>query len=190
MAESEMENPMSDPVGLGTCRAMLLGIAMLAAAIPMTAASAAETASLPASAAPEDGGTVILGVGLVVGLPGTGDSAVDDALVENSMVGVLKRAGLDIWHGQIAPGRVATVMITAELPQRPRDGAPLSVTVAAIGDAVSLAGGTLLATPLRDADGKVYAIGQGRIDARAQRAAVLAQPAVLDIGRLRQLAAQ
>jgi len=141
----------------------LLGIAMLAVALAMRPAAADETR------------TVVLGVGLVVGLPGTGDSTVDDALVESSLVGVLRRAGLDLWPGQIAPGRVAKVMVTAELPEHPRAGSALSVSVTPIGDAASLAGGTLLATPLRDQDGTLYGVGQGPVDSGAQFAALPAQ---------------
>ena len=88
---------------------------------------------------------------------------MDKAFVERSIVGVLKRAGLDLWQDQIKPGRVAMVLIAAELPSNLEGGARVDVSVSAIGDAISLAGGTLLPTPLRDSNGMVYTVSQGRI---------------------------
>jgi len=102
----------------------------------------------------------VIGTGIVIGLAGTGDSEVDESLVAKSIVGVLKRAGLDVWKGQIEPGRIAKVIVTVELSPA---GKALATTVTAIGDATSLAGGTLLATPLRYSDGAVQSMGQGRV---------------------------
>jgi len=175
-------------------RIRLLGIlttvALVAAelaAIP-SAATAADTA--PAFAGPDRSSTVVTGVGLVVCLPGTGDSAVDDELVQLSIVGVLRRAGLDIWRGEILPGRVAKVLISAELPTNPAEGARFFVSVTAIGDAASLASATLLATPLRDPNGKVYAVGQGRIDVGTRAATAAGQPLPSDFdGRVGTLVA-
>ena len=115
------------------------------------------------AAASEQG--MLVGVGLVIGLPGTGDSAIDANAIDSSIVGVLKRAGLEPWRGQIKPGRVAVVMLSAQLPDGAGDGTRIAVSVSAIGDARSIAGGTLLVAPLRDADGTVHAIGQGLIAA-------------------------
>lgn len=115
------------------------------------------------AAASEQG--MLVGVGVVIGLPGTGDSAIDATAIDSSIVGVLKRAGLEPWRDQIKPGRIAVVMLSAELPDGARDGTPIAVSVSAIGDARSIAGGTLLVTPLRDAEGTVHAIGQGLIAA-------------------------
>ncbi|MGE0119179.1 MAG: flagellar basal body P-ring protein FlgI [Dongiaceae bacterium] len=117
----------------------------------------------PPNAAADPGTRLLVGVGLVVGLSGTGDSVVDQKAVETSIVGVLKRAGLEPWREQIGPGRVAVVMLSAALPEIPRDGARIDVSVSAIGDARSIAGGTLLVAPLRDADGVVHATGQGPV---------------------------
>jgi flagellar P-ring protein FlgI len=117
----------------------------------------------PVAAASEQG--MLVGVGLVIGLPGTGDSAIDANAIDSSIVGVLKRAGLEPWRGQIKPGRVAVVMLSAQLPDGAGDGTRIAVSVSAIGDARSIAGGTLLVAPLRDADGTVHAIGQGLIAA-------------------------
>ncbi len=155
---------------------MLTAVALVAAEVAGIPSAATAADAAPAVARPDQGSNTVVGIGLVVGLPGTGDSAVDDALVESSIVGVLRRAGLDIWRGEILPGRVAKVVISAELPANPAEGTRFSVSVTAIGDAASLAGGTLLATPLRDPNGKVYAVGQGRIEVGKQVATAAGQP--------------
>lgn len=160
--------------------------------LALAGAAADETAQSGAEPAPES--SVVMGVGLVIDLPGTGDAAVDHTFVESSIVGVLKRAGLDLWPGQIKPGRIAKVMVTAELPADAADGKRVVVSVTAIGDATSLAGGMLLATPLRDEDGKIYTVGQGAVEVGNQvadvelseqpviaaRIGVLADGAILD----------
>ncbi len=119
---------------------------------------------------------MLVGVGVVIGLPGTGDSAIDANAMEASIVGVLRRAGLEPWRDQIKPGRVAVVMLSAELPDGAHDGTKIAVSVSAIGDARSIAGGTLLVAPLRDADGTVHAIGQGPIAAEGAPTAAAAAP--------------
>jgi flagellar P-ring protein FlgI len=108
-------------------------------------------------------GELLYGVGIVVGLPGTGDSVVDQDLVDHSIVGVLKRAGIEPWRGAIEPGRVAAVTLSAELPDGAVDGVKVEVRITPIGNARSLAGGTLLIAPLHGPDGAVYALGQGSI---------------------------
>jgi flagellar P-ring protein FlgI len=196
---------MSDRVFLSACRAALLTAAMLASPLLAAAPSVAgDSDASAAAAANSDGHGMVMGVGLVVGLPGTGDSSIDQGFVEQSIVGVLKRAGLDLWRGQIEPSRVAKVLITADLPANAADGARIVVHITAIGDAASLAGGTLLATPLRDENGKVYGVGQGAVEvdrsgalaagqpqqnAAGTRDAVLALGAVIDARRPGQVAA-
>ena len=152
-------------------------VAALVAALTLSAiaplARADDSAPPQLATAVEQG--MLVGVGVVIGLPGTGDSAIDANAIDSSIVGVLKRAGLEPWRDQIKPGRIAVVMLSAELPDGARDGTQIAVSVSAIGDARSIAGGTLLVTPLRDADGTVHAIGQGLIAADgAPTAAVLA----------------
>jgi flagellar P-ring protein FlgI len=157
-----------------TVAAALVAALMLSALAPL--ARADDGAPPQLATASEQG--MLVGVGLVIGLPGTGDSAVDANAIDSSIVGVLKRAGLEPWRDQIKPGRIAVVMLSAELPDGARDGTQIAVSVSAIGDARSIAGGTLLVTPLRDADGTVHAIGQGLIAADgAPTAAVLAAAA-------------
>jgi flagellar P-ring protein precursor FlgI len=131
---------------------------------------------------------MLVGVGVVIGLPGTGDSTLDANALDSSIVGVLKRAGLEPWRDQIKPGRVAVVMLSAQLPDGAHDGAKIAVSVSAIGDARSIAGGTLLVAPLRDADGTVHAIGQGLIaaDGAPPAAVVAASSTTMRTGELAQ----
>ncbi|MGH6959009.1 MAG: flagellar basal body P-ring protein FlgI, partial [Dongiaceae bacterium] len=130
-------------------------VAALVAALTLSAlaplARADDSVAPRMAAASEQG--MLVGVGVVIGLPGTGDSAIDANAIDSSIVGVLKRAGLEPWRDQIKPGRIAVVILSAQLPDGARDGTQIAVSVSAIGDARSIAGGTLLVTPLRDADG-------------------------------------
>lgn len=105
----------------------------------------------------------LVGIGVVIGLPGTGDSFLDPDIIDASIIGILKGAGLEPWRDQIKPRHVAIVMLSAALPSGAAQGAKIDVTISPIGDSRSLAGGTLLVTPLRDGAGIVQAIGQGRI---------------------------
>lgn len=151
-------------------------LAAALAAVLMLLAPAPAARADQAGAPTEEG--MLVGVGVVIGLPGTGDSTVDTNAIDSSIVGVLKRAGLEPWRDQIKPGRIAVVMLSAELPDGARDGTAIAVSISAIGDARSIAGGTLLVAPLRDADGTVQAIGQGLIAADgAPPAAVVAASA-------------
>lgn len=154
--------------------ALLACAALLAFAVSATADEAGvQTASVQSAGEP------LVGVGVVIGLPGTGDSNIDHAIIETSIVGVLERAGVTPWQGQIEPGRIAVVMLSAEMPAGSRDGTRLEVSVQAIGNATSLAGGTLLVAPLRDAAGVVHAVGQGAIGADDRK---LAAGAVIQRG--------
>ena len=102
----------------------------------------------------------LFGYGLVVGLSGTGDTE-QVLFTSQSMSGMLGRLGVRIDPRDVRVRNVAAVMVTAELPPFARPGGKLDVTVSSIGNARSLAGGVLVATPLQGADGKVYAVGQG-----------------------------
>jgi flagellar P-ring protein precursor FlgI len=102
----------------------------------------------------------MLGYGLVVGLGGTGDSARNQPTVQ-SVSNMLREFGLQVPAAGIASRNVAAVLVTASLPALVRNGDRLDVNVAAIGDARSLAGGTLLMTPLLDGARRVCATAQG-----------------------------
>jgi flagellar P-ring protein precursor FlgI len=106
----------------------------------------------------------LIGYGIVVGLPGTGDRTQNALFTEQSVRAMLERFGVALPTDRILQTRnVAAVMVTASLPGFSRGGDRIDVTVSALGDARSLQGGTLLVTPLTAADGNVYAVAQGQL---------------------------
>jgi flagellar P-ring protein precursor FlgI len=104
----------------------------------------------------------LVGYGLVVGLAGTGDSD-DAAFTLQSMSAMLEKMGVTVSPDEIKVKNVAAVMVTAELPPFSRTGSRLDALVNSIGDAKGLGGGTLLMTPMKGADGQVYAVAQGPV---------------------------
>lgn len=106
---------------------------------------------------------LLVGYGLVVGLNGTGDDLANAAFTRQSLVGMLERLGMNTRDVTLKTKNVAAVMVTATLPSFSRQGTRIDVSVAALGDAESLLGGTLLVTPMIGADGEVYAVAQGQI---------------------------
>ncbi len=104
---------------------------------------------------------MLLGYGLVVGLNGSGDRLQNNAFTEQSLIAFLERQGVNTRGTDLKTRNVAAVTITATLQGFARAGSRLDVAVSAMGDAKSLLGGTLLATPLYGADGNVYAVAQG-----------------------------
>jgi len=104
----------------------------------------------------------LVGYGLVVGLNGTGDSK-STQFTTQSLVNMLDRMGVTVDRNQVKVDNVAAVMVTAELPPFTKAGNQIDVSISSIGDAESLAGGTLLMTPLKGPDGKVYAVAQGPV---------------------------
>ena len=105
----------------------------------------------------------LVGYGLVVGLEGTGDS--DDALFTiQSLASLLEKMGVTVQPDDIDDvENVAAVMVTTNLPAFASQGSRIDVLVSSIGDAENLQGGTLLFTPLKGADGSVYAVAQGPV---------------------------
>jgi flagellar P-ring protein precursor FlgI len=104
----------------------------------------------------------LIGYGLVVGLVGTGDKNTAAPYTEQSLRNLLTQLGVVVPPiVQLKPKNVAAVTITAELPPFAKPGQRIDVTVASIGDAKELRGGNLLMSPLKGADGQVYAIAQG-----------------------------
>ncbi len=104
----------------------------------------------------------LVGYGLVVGLNGTGDSK-DAIFTIQSFASMLERMGVTVIPEDIEVDNVAAVMVTADLPAFAHTGSRIDVLVSSIGDAENLQGGTLLFTPLKGADGQVYAIAQGPV---------------------------
>lgn len=102
----------------------------------------------------------IIGYGLVIGLNGTGDGGGE--ITNKSLLKMFQKLGLNP-QKEIGSKNVASVIVTAKLPPFSRLGQKIDVHVASIGDAKSLAGGTLLVTPLKGGDGKIYAIANGQI---------------------------
>jgi flagellar P-ring protein precursor FlgI len=104
----------------------------------------------------------LVGYGLVVGLNGTGDGNKTIFTVQ-SLVSMLEKMGVTLNANDIKVKNVAAVMVTAEMPPFARTGTQIDVVVSSIGDAKNLQGGTLIFTPLKAANGKIYAVAQGAI---------------------------
>jgi flagellar P-ring protein precursor FlgI len=104
----------------------------------------------------------LVGYGLVVGLAGSGDDKKSKFTVQ-SMASLLEKMGITVMPEEIKSDNVAAVMVTATLPPFARVGSQTDAAVSSIGDAETLQGGTLLLTPLKGVDGKVYAVAQGPI---------------------------
>lgn len=105
----------------------------------------------------------LVGYGLVVGLDGTGDGNRSVFTIQ-SMVSMLEHMGITVDSRDIRVKNVAAVMVTADLPPFARAGARIDALVSSIGDAQNLQGGTLLLTPLKAANGHVYAVAQGPVN--------------------------
>ena len=106
----------------------------------------------------------LIGYGLVVGLDGTGDQTSQTPFTIQAIRSMLKQLGVvvpDNVNPQLK--NVAAVMVQANLPPFAKPGQPIDVTVSSMGNAKSLRGGSLLMTPLKGADGNIYAIAQGNV---------------------------
>ena len=108
----------------------------------------------------------LVGYGLVVGLNGTGDQTTQTPFTVQSIENMLAKFGVQIpasLLSQTMLKNVAAVSVTGDLPPFAKPGQTIDVTVASIGNAISLLGGALVMTPLRGADGEVYAMAQGNV---------------------------
>lgn len=106
---------------------------------------------------------LLVGNGLVVGLSGTGDNLKNAVFTEKGLTDLLERLGVNVQGANMKTKNIAAVTVTANFPPFARQGTRIDVKVSALGDAKSLRGGTLLATPLLGADGNVYAVAQGAV---------------------------
>lgn len=102
------------------------------------------------------------GIGLVVGLKATGDSKKSLA-TNKAVANMMTRMGLKMSPEDVVAGNMAAVMVTTELPPFARIGDQIDVKISAVGDAKSLAGGTLILTPLRAGNSEVFAVAQGSV---------------------------
>lgn len=102
----------------------------------------------------------LIGYGLVIGLNGTGDGGGE--ITNTSLKKMFQTLGLNP-QKEVTSKNVAAVIVTAKLPAFGRLGQKLDITVSSIGDASSLAGGTLLVTPLKGGDGQIYAVASGSL---------------------------
>jgi flagellar P-ring protein precursor FlgI len=106
----------------------------------------------------------LTGYGLVVGLDGTGDQTTQTPFTTQSLQAMLQQMGVTVPAGASMQLRnVAAVMVTAQLPAFAQPGQTIDVNVSSLGNAKSLRGGTLIATPLKGADGRIYAMAQGNL---------------------------
>jgi flagellar P-ring protein precursor FlgI len=106
----------------------------------------------------------LLGYGLVVGLDGTGDQATQTPFTTQSLNALLQQMGVTLPAGaSLQPKNVVAVLVTAQLPPFAQPGQTIDVNVSSLGNSKSLRGGTLIATPLKGADGQVYALAQGNL---------------------------
>jgi flagellar P-ring protein precursor FlgI len=115
----------------------------------------------------------LVGYGLVVGLDGTGDQTTQTPFTLQSVLQMIGVLGVTMpsTGNQTQLRNTAAVMVTADFPALSRPGQQLDVTVSSLGNSTSLKGGTLVMTPLKAADGQVYAQAQGSVVIGGSRAA-------------------
>ncbi|MEL6480438.1 MAG: flagellar basal body P-ring protein FlgI [Pseudomonadota bacterium] len=140
---------------------LLPAVALLAAILPQPAGANPRIKDLVEIEGVR--GNDLVGYGLVVGLDGTGDGIRNAPFTEEALQNLLERLGINVSGEDFRTRNVAAVIVTATLPPFARAGSRIDVGVAAIGDAASLLGGTLVMTPLNAADGAIYAVAQGPI---------------------------
>ncbi len=104
----------------------------------------------------------LVGYGVVTGLNGTGDD-ITVPFAQQSLRALMRRLGIQVDARQARLRNVAAVIVTATIPAFVREGSHLDITVSSMGNAKSLRGGVLVQTPLRGADRKTYAVGQGAL---------------------------
>lgn len=135
------------------------GLVALAPATPGRADTIRDLVSI--AGAPDN---QLVGYGLVVGLPGTGDQTTQIPYTKQSILNMLRQMGIRLQGSSfMQPSDVAAVMVTAQVPPFIHAGQHVDVTVSALGNASSLNGGVLLPTPLEGADGAVYAQADGAV---------------------------
>src|ERR1700751_4371553 len=138
---------------------------LLALILSVTAAQTAVTASTRIKDLASVQGVrdnQLVGYGLVVGLAGTRDRQQTEFSVQ-ALTNLLQRMGVTVTPGAVTVKTTASVLVTATLPPFAQSGQKIDIDVAAIGDASNLQGGLLILTPLKAANGIVYALAQGSV---------------------------
>jgi flagellar P-ring protein precursor FlgI len=138
----------------------LLGLCLLATQ-PVLASRIKEVAAIEGVRSNQ-----LTGFGLVIGLDGTGDQTTQMPYTTQTLSNYLQQLGITLapeLASRLQLKNVAAVLVTAQLPAFARPGQNVDVTVSSLGNAKSLKGGTLVATPLRGADGQIYALAQGSL---------------------------
>jgi len=140
-------------------RRLLLVLFALLIATPAAAERIRDIASVQGVRANQ-----LIGYGLVVGLDGSGDQTTQTPFTTQTLQSMLSQLGINLPPGvNLQLKNVAAVMVTAMLEPFAQPGQTIDVTVSSLGNAKSLRGGTLLLTPLKGADGQVYAMAQGNV---------------------------
>jgi flagellar P-ring protein precursor FlgI len=140
---------------------ILLALLLLLSGTPAQAARIKEIASIEGVRSNQ-----LTGFGLIVGLDGTGDQTTQMPYTTQGLSNYMRQLGMTLPASQLSQlqmKNVAAVLVTAQLPAFARPGQTLDIGVSSVGNAKSLKGGTLIATPLKGADGEVYAMAQGNL---------------------------
>ncbi len=160
-------HPSGSPAQPLALRLWSLCMPVLMLAILLVSGQSAQAARIKEIAAIEGvRSNQLTGFGLVVGLDGTGDQTTQMPYTTQGLSNYLKQLGLTLPSAQLAQlqmKNVAAVLVTAQLPAFARPGQLLDINVSSMGNAKSLKGGTLITTPLKGADGEVYALAQGNL---------------------------
>ncbi len=143
----------------------LIGLTMLAASAALWWPASASAARIKEVASVQGvRSNPLMGYGLVVGLDGTGDQTTSAPFTTQSIIAMLAQMGVTVPPGtSMQLKNVAAVMVTAQLPAFAQPGQTIDVNVSSMGNAKSLRGGTLIATPLKGADAQIYALAQGNL---------------------------
>ncbi len=167
-----LTSPRSSKIISKTCLCIFLSLVLLQYAPSDAKAqttNAVETAAISTSVRLKDIAriscaydTQLYGYGLVVGLDGTGDSG-SSTFTMQSVLNMMERFGISIPAGRLSVKNVAAVIVTAELPFLAKAGSRIDVLVSSLGDAKSIANGTLLPTPLCALSGEMYVLVQGPV---------------------------
>jgi len=150
-----------------TGKSILSLVALSLALLGMTFTASAQAARIKEVAAVEGvRSNQLTGFGLVVGLDGTGDQTTQMPYTSQGMTNYLQQLGITLPTASASSlqlKNVAAVLVTAQLPAFARPGQAIDVNVSSVGNSKSLKGGMLIVTPLKGADGEIYAIAQGNL---------------------------